>query len=111
MLDDWVCACRLQEDAERFLRVLPTRLAQCHLQVAPEKTHRCRCSRFPPSTKRRFTFLGFEFVWTPERHGVPRVRRRTARQKLHAACQRLTEWITQHRHVPGRACCQRLHAR
>ena len=59
--DDWVCAFRLQEDAERFLRVLPKRLGKCHLQVAPEKTHLRRFSRFHPSKKRRFTFLGFAF--------------------------------------------------
>src|SRR5215510_1054137 len=76
--DDWVCAFRLQEDAERFFRVLPKRLAKFHLQVAPEKTHLCRFSRFHPSTKRRFTFLGFEFCWTPDRHGVPRVASITA---------------------------------
>jgi len=109
--DDWVCAFRLQEDAERFFRVLPKRLEKCHLQVAPEKTHLRRFSRFHPSTKRRCTFLGFAFFWMPDRHGVPRVMRRTARTKLHAACQRLTAWIKPHRHLPGRACFQRLHAR
>lgn len=109
--DDWGCAFRLQEDAERFFRVLPKRLAKCTRQVAPEKTHLCRFSRFHPSPKRRCTFLGFEFSWTPDRHGVPRGMRRTARKKLHAACQRLTEWIKQHRHLPGRAFFQRLHAR
>src|SRR4030095_16959912 len=61
--------------------------------------------------KRRVTFLGFAFAWMPERHGVPRVMRRTARKKLHAACQRLTSWIKQHRHLPERECFQRLHAR
>jgi group II intron reverse transcriptase/maturase len=109
--DDWVCAFRLQEDAERFFRVLPTRLEKFHLQVAPEKTHLRRFSRFHPSRKRRFTFLGCAFCWMPDRHGVPRVMRRTARQKLQAACQRLTEWIKQHRQLPGRECFQRLHAR
>jgi hypothetical protein len=79
--------------------------------VAPEKTHLRRCSRCHPSTKRRFTFLGFAFFWMPDRHGVPRVMRRTARTKLHAACQRLTEWIKQHRPLPGRECFQRLNAR
>src|SRR3989442_141542 len=34
-----------------------------------------------------------------------------AQMKLQAACQRLTEWIKQHRHLPGRAFFQRLHAR
>ena len=109
--DDWVCAFRWQEDAERFFRVLPKRLAKFNLQVAPEKTHLCRFSRFHPSKKRRFTFLGFEFFWTPDRHGVPRVMRRTARKKLQAACQRLAAWIKQHRHLPGRAFFQRLNAR
>ena len=80
-----------------------------HLQVAPEKTHLRRFSRFHPSTKRRFTFLGFEFFWMPDRHGVPRVMR-TAR-KLQAACQRLTAWIKQHRHLPRREFFQRLNAR
>jgi RNA-directed DNA polymerase len=109
--DDWVCAFRLQEDAERFVRGFPNRLEQFNLQVALEKTPLRRFSRFHPSTKRRFTFLGFAFFWMPDRHGVPRVMRRTARKKLHAACQRLTEWIKPHRHLPGRAFFQRLHAR
>ena len=93
------------------MRVRPTRLGKCHRQVAPEKTHLRRFSRFHPSKRRRFTFLGFEFFWMPDRHGVPRVMRRTARKKLHAACQRLTEWIKQHRPLPGREFFQRLNAR
>jgi RNA-directed DNA polymerase len=109
--DDWVGAFRLQEDAERFFRVLPKRLGKFHLQVAPEKTHLRRCSRLHPSTKRRFTLLGGAFFWMPERHGVPRVMRRTARKKLQAACPRLTEWMKQHRPLPGRAFFQRLNAR
>lgn len=109
--DDWVCAFRYQDDAERFYRGLPKRLEKFNLQVAPEKTRLLRFSRFHPSMKRRFTFLGFEFFWMPDRQGVPRVKRRTARKKLQAACQRITEWIKQHRHLPGREFFQRLNAR
>jgi RNA-directed DNA polymerase len=58
--DDWVCAFRYQDDAERFYRVLPHRLKQFNLQVAPDKTHLLRFSRFHPSRRRRCTFLGFE---------------------------------------------------
>jgi RNA-directed DNA polymerase len=58
--DDWVCAFRYQDDAERFDRVLPHRLKQFNLQVAPDKTHLLRFSRFHPSMRRRCTFLGFE---------------------------------------------------
>src|SRR5215813_12402478 len=109
--DDWVCAFRYQDDAERFYRVLPQRLKKFHLQVAPEKTHLRRFSRFHPSMKRRFTFLGFEVFWRPDRHGVSRVMRRTARKKLQAACQRLATWIKEHRHLPERDFFQRLNAR
>jgi RNA-directed DNA polymerase len=109
--DDWVCAFRYQDDAERFYRVLPKRLKKCSLQVATEQTYLRRFSRLHPSMKRRVTFLGCEFAWMPERHGVPRVMRRTARTKLHAACQRLTVWIKHHRHRLERAFFQRLHAR
>ena len=47
----------------------------------------------------------------PDRHGVPRVMRRTARKKLQAACQRLTAWIKHHRHLPEQDFFQRLNAR
>jgi RNA-directed DNA polymerase len=109
--DDGVCACRSQDDAERFYRVLPQRRKQCNLQVAPEPTHRRRLSRLHPRMKQRVTCLGCAFAWMPDRPGVPRVRRRTARKKLQAACQRLTGWIKPHRHLLERACFQRLHAR
>jgi hypothetical protein len=101
--DDWVCAFRYQDDAERFYRVLPARLKRFNLQAAADKTPLLRCSRFHPGMRRRFTFLGFEFFWMPDRQGVPRVKRRTARKKLQAACRRMTVWIKQHRHLPGRA--------
>ena len=109
--DDWVCAFRYQADAERFYRVLPKRLEKFNLQVAPEKTRLLRFSRFHPGMTRRFTFLGFEFYWRPDRQGVPRVKRRTARKKLQAACQRIKEWIKQHRHLVGQEFFQRLNAR
>ena len=109
--DAWVCAFRFREDAERFYRVLPQRLAKFHLQVAPEKTQRLRFSRFHPSLRQRFTFLGFELYGMPDRQGVPRGKRRTARKKLQAACRRMGEWITQPRHLPGREFFRRLNAR
>ncbi len=109
--DDWVCAFRFRDDAERLYRVLPKRLEKFNLEVAPDKTHVLRFSRFHPRTKRRFTFLGFEFFWKRDRQGVPRVMRRTARTKLQAACRRMKEWIKLNRHLPGREFFRRLNAR
>jgi hypothetical protein len=107
----WVCACRYQDDAERFYRVLPARLKRFNLQVAVDKTHLLRFSRFHPGMRRRFTLLGFECFWMPDRQGVPRVKRRTARKKLQAACRRMTAWSKQHWHLPGRAFYRGVNSR
>jgi hypothetical protein len=61
--------------------------------------------------QRRCTLLGFELDWMPDRQGVLRVKRRTARQKLQAACRRMTAGIKQHRHLPGREFYRQLHIR
>ena len=47
----------------------------------------------------------------PDRQGVPRVKRRTARQTLQAACQRIKEGLKQHRPLEGQECFPRLNAR
>lgn len=100
--DDWVCAFRFKRDADRFYEALPERLAKFHLQVEPTKTHTLRFSRFHPGMQRRFSFLGFEFFWFPDRKGVPRVTRRTARKKYRAAVKRMKDWIREHRHKTKR---------
>ena len=109
--DDWVCAFRFREDAERFYRVLPKRLEKFNLTVAPEKTRLLRFSRFHPSMTRRFTFLGFEFFWKDDRKGTPRVTRRTARKKLQGACRRIKEWIRTNRHLLVREFFEGLNRR
>ena len=109
--DDWVCAFRYREDAERFYRVLPKRLGKFNLEVAPEKTQLLRFSRFHPNMKRRFAFLGFEFFWHKDRNGIPRVMRRTARKKLRGACARIKEWIKANRHLRGREFFRGLNVR
>jgi group II intron reverse transcriptase/maturase len=100
--DDWVCAFRYRDDAERFYRTLPKRLAKFGLEVAAEKTRCLRFSRFHPGMERRFAFLGFEFYWLEDRKGVPRVKRRTARKRLQAVCRRIMTWIKENRHLAER---------
>ena len=108
---DWLCAFRFRKDAERFYGVIRERLEKFHLEVALEKTQILRFSRFHPGRERRIAFLGFEFYWEEDRKGVPRVKRRTARKKLRAACQRIKGWIRQNRHAPGREFFRGLNAR
>ncbi len=109
--DDVVCAFRVRDDAEQFFKELPKRLAKFGLEVAPEKTQVLRFSRFHPSIRRRFTFLGFELYWFCDRAGTPRVMRRTARKKLHGAVQRIKAWTKRHRHLPGREFIRGLNRR
>jgi RNA-directed DNA polymerase len=72
--DDWVCAFRYKQDAERFYAVLPKRLQKFNLTVEPSKTQILRFSRFHPGMERRFSFLGFEFFWFCDRKGMPSYR-------------------------------------
>ena len=109
--DDWVCAFRFRDDAQRFFRELPNRLRKFNLELAAEKTRVLRFNRFHLSMRRRFSFLGFEFFWKKDRQGAPRVVRRTARKKLQASCRRIKEWIKLNRHLRGNEFFRRLNVR
>jgi group II intron reverse transcriptase/maturase len=99
--DDFICAFRYRDEAERFFAVLPKRLGKFNLTVAPEKTKMIRFSRFHPGMKSRFVFLGFETYWMKGSDGVLKVEQRTARKKLQGACRRIKEWIKENRHLRG----------
>jgi hypothetical protein len=109
--DDFVVAFRFQDDAERVYRVRPKRLGTFGLEVAPEKTPVLRFSRFHPGMKRRFTFLGCERYWLPDRQGAMRVKHRTSRKKLQGAGRRIKAWIKANRHLKGKQFIQALNRR
>ena len=77
-------------------------LAKFDLEVAADKTRIVRFSRFHPEHDKAFTFLGFEFRWEIDRGGEPRVKMRTAREKLRASLRRFSEWIRPNRSIPLR---------
>ncbi len=72
--DDFICAFRYREEAERFYRELPYRLSKFNLTVASEKTQMIRFSRFHPGMDRRLEFLGFETYWMKDGSGCVRVK-------------------------------------
>jgi|SRR5690554_5584707 len=96
--DDFVVAFQYRDEAQCFYEALPARLGKFGLAVAPEKTHLKRFSRFHPSRRRAFQFLGFEFYWDRDRKGEPRLRRVTAPKKHKSLLQAYYDWIKQHRH-------------
>jgi hypothetical protein len=76
-------------------------LGKFNIDVASEKTNLLRFSRFDPGLCRKFVFLGFETYWDKDQKGELRVKQRTARKKLQAACRRIKEWIKENRRLQG----------
>lgn len=66
--DDFVVAFQYRTEAQEFYRELPQRLKKFNLEVAPEKTHIKRFSRFLPSRVQ-----SFEFCWGIDRKDEPRL--------------------------------------
>jgi group II intron reverse transcriptase/maturase len=97
--DDFVCAFENKGDAEKFYRVLPKRLERFNLEVADDKIHCIRFSRFAPGLQNRFSFLSFEFYWDTDKGGKARLFRRTARKKLQEAKRSYTRFIKEFRHM------------
>lgn len=109
--DDFVCTFQYESDARRFYEQLPERLRKFGLELAAEKTRILRFTRFEPTEKDRFEFLGFEFRWGRSRKGKAIVKRRTAPKRLTRAIARFTEWIRLNRHRPLRKLMKTLRAK
>jgi RNA-directed DNA polymerase len=110
--DDVVFAFQWYEEADRFLRVLPKRLAKYGLELSAEKSRMVRFSRFHlGKSSERFDFLGFEWRWVVDHKGTPRVTCRTSRKRLRSALARVTEWLKAQRHLPVRQLVEALNAR
>ncbi len=89
--DDFVCLFQNKEDAEKFYKVLPKRMAKFGLDLAPDKT------RIIPFNGRlgtqRFTFLGFEFYRDRTLKGKISAFARTSPKKMTASLKAFKEWI------------------
>jgi len=90
--DDFVCAFSNKFDAERFYNELGKRLVMFNLQLAEDKTHIIRFSRFQEKDKTHFEFLGFEFRWGKSRFNKIVLKRRTSPKKLGKAIVNFAEW-------------------
>jgi group II intron reverse transcriptase/maturase len=109
--DDFVCAFEQQADAERFYRVLASRLEKFGLEVAAEKTNLIRFSPAHWKASGAFEFLGFELRWGRGRWGKPAIKRRTARKKYRAALASFQEWCRKHCRLPKAVLFAKLNAK
>jgi group II intron reverse transcriptase/maturase len=97
--DDFVCAFQYKHDAERFYRVLGSRLGKFELSLSEEKTNIVSFSRFRKSENTHFSFLGFEFRWGVSRKKKNTIKRRTAREKLRKSVAAFKAWCREKRHI------------
>lgn len=97
MADDFICAFRYKEDADRFYQALPGRLKKFGLELAGEKTRIVSFSRFRKHEKTSFDFLGFEYRWTVTKNGKDSITRRTSRSKFRKSFRAFTLWCKENR--------------
>ena len=95
-----------EDDAHRFLRVLPLRLGKFGLRLNTHKTHLLAFGKqgawqalqtgHRPAT---VDYLGFTHYWGRSRNGLVRVKRKTSKKRLRRALRDLTQWLRQERHA------------
>jgi group II intron reverse transcriptase/maturase len=100
--DDTVAVFDREEDAHRFMRVLPRRLEKFGLRLNENKTHllafgkrharQCFATGQRPST---FEFLGLTHYWGHSRRGYVRMKRKTSKKKFRCALAELKSWLRQ----------------
>lgn len=103
--DDFVICFSSKGDAQKVMEVLPKRLQKYGLEIHPEKT---RLVEFYPSKRRKgprlpgskswprtFDFLGFTHYWGVSRKGRWIVKRKTSKDRLARAVERITKWLRQ----------------
>ena len=104
--DDALALFEREDDAHRFLRVLPRRLAKFGLRLNPQKTQLIAGGKRPAwhaaKTKQRlptFDFLGFTHYWGRSRTGLLRLKRKTSKKRLRRALVALNQWLRQERNT------------
>jgi group II intron reverse transcriptase/maturase len=95
--DDFVVGFEREDDARRFLEVLPKRLARFRLKLHPEKT---RLIEFTARQRMTLDFLGFTHYWAKSRRGFWVVKRRTSRKRVARFLRELNRWCRWNRHAP-----------
>jgi hypothetical protein len=98
--DDSLAVFELEEDARRFMRVLPLRLGKYGLRLNSTKTQRLpfgkRQAWRARKTKERVPtvdFLGFTHFWGTSRRGMVRLKRKTAKRRLRRALVDINHWL------------------
>lgn len=102
--DDTMVLFEREDDAHRFMRVLPLRLAKFGLTLNQTKTRLLRFGKQAAWQAIKsgdklptFDFLGFTHYWGRSRTGKVRLKRKTSKKRLRRALVALKQWIYQER--------------
>ena len=90
--DDFLILFQYENEAQRVMQALKTRLEKFGLEVAKEKTRILPIGRFK-GTKEDFDFLGFTFYNATTRTGKYRLGVRTSKKKLKEKKQAAKAWL------------------
>lgn len=90
--DDFLFLFQYENEAQRVMEAMKTRLGKFSLEVAEEKTRILPIGRFK-GTKEDFDFLGFTFFNTKTRGGKYRMGVRTSKKKLKVKKQTAKAWL------------------
>jgi group II intron reverse transcriptase/maturase len=104
--DDTLALFEREDDAHRFMRVLPLRLGKFGLRLNLQKTRLLafgkqeawqglRTGHHPPT----MDYLGFTHYWGRSRNGLVRLKRKTSKKRLRRALKDLTQWLRQERNA------------
>jgi group II intron reverse transcriptase/maturase len=104
--DDAMALFEREDDAHRFLRVLPLRLGKFGLRLNTRKTHllafgkqgawqALQTGHHPPTVD----YLGFTHYWGRSCNGLVRVKRKTSKKRLRRALRDLTQRLRQERNA------------
>jgi RNA-directed DNA polymerase len=104
--DDALALFEREDDAQRFLRVLPLRLEKFGLRLNAQKTRLLACGKRHAWQAFRagrrlptFDFLGFTHYWGRSRTGKARLKRKTSKKRLRRALVEINRWLRQERNA------------
>jgi RNA-directed DNA polymerase len=104
--DDALALFEREDDAQRFLRVLPLRLGKFGLRLNARKTRLLACGKRHAWQAFRvgrrlptFDFLGFTHYWGRSRTGKARLKRKTSKKRLRRALVEINRWLRQERNA------------
>ncbi|MBM0742824.1 group II intron reverse transcriptase/maturase [Phormidium sp. CLA17] len=104
--DDSIALFEFEDDARRFMRVLPKRLEKFGLRLNEEKTQLLPCGKRQAGLALKygrkfpsFDFLGFTHYWGKSRNGKARLKRKTSKKRFRRALVTLNQWLQQKRNA------------